>query len=163
MHTADARPTARAGTDSLSLTFGALADPTRRAILARLSSGDLSVSEIAAPFHMSLPAVSKHLRVLERAKLISRGRDAQFRPCHLTAAPLLEVMEFARAYERFWSQKMDSLSDYLASLQKQQAPAEDTDSAGSSSRVSNVGPKGRRAPSSRKKGKHGDAKHPKHD
>lgn len=106
--------------DSLSLTFAALADPTRRAILARLSTGDLSVSDIAAPFDMSMPAISKHLRVLERAGLISRGRDAQFRPCHLTAEPLHEVLEFARTYERFWESKMDSLEAYLQTLQKKQ-------------------------------------------
>jgi DNA-binding transcriptional ArsR family regulator len=116
---------AAAAADSLSLTFSALADPTRRAILARLATGDLSVSEIAEPFDMSMPAISKHLRVLERAKLITRTRDAQFRPCHLTPEPLHEVMEFARAYERFWASKVDSLDAYLKTLQKKQKAKHD--------------------------------------
>src|SRR5215813_10333441 len=89
-------------TDPLSMTFAALADPTRRAILARLSAGEASVKELSAPFAMSGPAVSKHLRVLEQAGLISRGRDAQWRPCRLEAGPLKEVAAFAEEYRRFW-------------------------------------------------------------
>ena len=106
------------GTHSLSVTFAALSDPTRRAILARLSAGDLSVSDIAAPFDMSMPAISKHLRVLELAGLISRGRNAQFRPCHLTAEPLEEVSAFALHYKKFWEKQLDSLDDYLVELQR---------------------------------------------
>ena len=89
-------------TDALSVTFAALADPTRRAILARLAAGAATVKELAAPFAMSGPAVSKHLRVLEQAGLITRGREAQWRPCHLKAAPLKEVAEWAEGYRRFW-------------------------------------------------------------
>ncbi len=104
--------------DRLSLTFGALADPTRRAILARLSVGETGVKELAAPFQMSLPAVSKHLKVLEKAGLISKGRAAQYRPCRLEAAPLRDVAEFVSFYRRFWEQNLDNLEDYLAALQK---------------------------------------------
>jgi DNA-binding transcriptional ArsR family regulator len=105
--------------DSLTSTFAALADPTRRAILARLSSGQLSVTELAAPFDMSLPAVSKHLKVLERAGLIARGRDAQWRPCRLDAAPLKDVAEWVNHYRRFWTESLDRLDDYLHELQNQ--------------------------------------------
>lgn len=103
--------------DPLTSTFAALADPTRRSILARLSSGQLSVTELAAPFDMSLPAVSKHLKVLERAGLIARGRDAQWRPCRLDAAPLRDVAEWVEHYRRFWTESLDRLDDYLHELQ----------------------------------------------
>jgi DNA-binding transcriptional ArsR family regulator len=102
--------------DSLSTTFAALADPTRRAILARLASGQCSVTELAAPFEMSLPAVSKHLRVLERAGLIARGREAQWRPCTIQAAPLKEVAEWAERYRAIWEQRLDRLDTYLQEL-----------------------------------------------
>jgi DNA-binding transcriptional ArsR family regulator len=103
--------------DHLSATLAALADPTRRAILARLALGETSVTELAAPFDMSLPAVSKHLKVLERAGLIARGRDAQWRPCRLQAAPLKEVADWIDHYRRFWEQSLDRLEDYLHELQ----------------------------------------------
>ena len=103
--------------DQLSATFAALADPTRRAILARLTAGEVSVTELAQPFDMSLPAVSKHLRVLEKAGLIARGRDAQWRPCRLEAAPLREAAEWVDQYRRFWEQSFDRLDDYLGELQ----------------------------------------------
>src|SRR5436189_2309786 len=103
-------------TDQLSLTFAALADPTRRAILARLSSGEASVTELAAPFEMSMPAVSKHLKVLERAGLIARGRDAQWRPCRLDAARLKEVADWVEHYRRFWEESFDRLDAYLREL-----------------------------------------------
>jgi DNA-binding transcriptional ArsR family regulator len=102
---------------NLDATFAALADPTRRAILARLAHGEASVSELAAPFAMSLPAISKHLRVLQRAGLISRGRNAQQRPCRLEAAPLRAVAEFTEHYRRFWDESFDRLDDYLRELQ----------------------------------------------
>ena len=105
--------------DGLSTTFAALADPTRRAILARLSSGEASVTELAEPFDMSLPAVSKHLRVLERAGLIARGREAQWRPCRLEAAPLEEVAEWAEHYRRFWDASYERLDDYVQQLQRE--------------------------------------------
>ena len=101
----------------LSLTFAALADPTRRAILARLSAGDATVNEIAAPFEMSLPAVSKHLKVLEAAGLITRSRTAQWRPCHLEAAPLKDANQWISHYRRFWEASFDRLDDYLRQLQ----------------------------------------------
>ena len=100
-------------TDSLSATFSALADPTRRAILARLANGDASVNEIAQPFDISLPAISRHLKVLERANLIVRQRDAQWRRCHLSAGPLKEALDWVSTYRRFWDQQFDSLADYL--------------------------------------------------
>ena len=103
--------------DTLSNTFAALADPTRRAILARLSLGETSVTELAEPFDMSMPAISKHLKVLERAGLIERGRDAQRRPCRLVAAPLKEVAGFAEGYRQFWEQSFDRLDDYMQKLQ----------------------------------------------
>ena len=102
--------------DPLSATFAALADPTRRAILARLASGDCSVTELAEPFEMSLPAVSKHLRVLERAGLIARGREAQWRPCRIEAAPLKAVAEWTEAYRKIWEQHFDSLELYLQQM-----------------------------------------------
>jgi DNA-binding transcriptional ArsR family regulator len=102
--------------DQLSTTFAALADPTRRAILARLVSGEVSVTELAEPFDMSLPAISKHLKVLERAGLIARGREAQWRPCLLEAGPLKGVAEWAEGYRRFWEASFDRLGDYLREL-----------------------------------------------
>ena len=102
--------------DQLSLTFAALADKTRRAILARLASGECSVTELAEPFEMSLPAVSKHLGVLERAGLISRGRDAQWRPCRLEAAPIKDVADWAERYRAIWEQRLDRLDTYLQTL-----------------------------------------------
>jgi DNA-binding transcriptional ArsR family regulator len=103
--------------DPLDRTFGALADPTRRAILARLSDGEASVTELAEPFDMSLPAVSKHLKVLERAGLIARGRDRQWRPARLEAGPLREVAEWTERYRRFWEESYDRLDEYLDELQ----------------------------------------------
>jgi DNA-binding transcriptional ArsR family regulator len=102
--------------DHLSTTFAALADPTRRAILARLASGERSVTELAEPFAMSMPAVSKHLRVLERAGLIARGRDAQWRPCRLEAAPLKEAAEWTGRFRAVWEQRFDRLDAYLQQL-----------------------------------------------
>ena len=103
--------------DRLSATFAALADPTRRAILARLVSGEASVTELAEPFDMSLPAVSKHLKVLERAGLIARGREAQWRPCTLQAGPLKDISDWVEQYRRFWEQSFDRLDEYLKELQ----------------------------------------------
>jgi DNA-binding transcriptional ArsR family regulator len=103
-------------TDTLDSTFAALADPTRRAILARLSSGEATVTELAEPFEMTLPAVSKHLKVLERAGLVSRGRVAQSRPCRLEAAPLREAADWVESYRRFWDGSFDRLEDYLRDL-----------------------------------------------
>ena len=105
--------------DQLNATFAALADPTRRAILARLAAGEATVKELSAPFAMSGPAVSKHLRVLERAGLITRGRDAQWRPCRLEAAPLREVAEWAEEYRRFWDASYERLDDYLQNLKQE--------------------------------------------
>jgi DNA-binding transcriptional ArsR family regulator len=107
--------------DHLSATFAALSDPTRRAILARLSSGEATVTELAEPFTMSLPAVSKHLKVLERAGLIAKGREAQWRPCRLDAGPLKEVADFTEHYRRFWEESFDRLDDYLRELTAQEA------------------------------------------
>jgi len=107
-----------ATTDSISNTFAALADPTRRAILARLASGEASVTELAEPFEMSLPAVSKHLKVLERAGLIARGREAQWRPCRLQAGPLKDADEWLERYRRHWEESFDRLDDYLSELKE---------------------------------------------
>jgi DNA-binding transcriptional ArsR family regulator len=104
-------------TDTLDRTFAALADPTRRAILAHLTSGQASVTELAAPFAMSLPAVSKHLKVLERAGLVARGRRAQWRPAHLQAEPLHEVADWLADYRRFWEERLDRFDEYLRELQ----------------------------------------------
>jgi DNA-binding transcriptional ArsR family regulator len=104
--------------DHLSTTFAALADPTRRAILARLSSGAASVTDLAKPFDMSMPAISKHLKVLERAGLIARSRDAQWRPCSLEGARLKEVSDWLEHYRRFWEQSFDRLDEYLRELKK---------------------------------------------
>lgn len=105
--------------DHLSTTFAALADPTRRAILARLASGEASVKELAGPFQMTPPAVTKHLKVLENAGLIARGKQAQWRPCRLEAAPLKEVADWVEIYRRFWEASFDRLDDYLQQLQKE--------------------------------------------
>jgi|ERR1700676_2012115 DNA-binding transcriptional ArsR family regulator len=114
--------------DRLSETFGALADPTRRAILARLASGESSVTALAEPFAMSMPAISKHLKVLERAGLIARGREAQWRPCRLQAGPLQDVAGWVERYRRFWEDSFDRLDGYLQELKKQ---------AGSNRRLTN--------------------------
>lgn len=112
-----------ASTDQLSATFAALADPTRRAILARLSLGETSVTELAQPFQMTMPAVTKHLKVLERAGLITRGREAQWRPCKLDAAPLKDAASWVDQYRQFWEARLDRLDDYLQQLQaKEQQP-----------------------------------------
>jgi DNA-binding transcriptional ArsR family regulator len=103
--------------DQLSSTFAALADPTRRAILARLSRGEASVKELAQPFQMSQPAISKHLKVLEGAGLISRGREAQWRPCRIEAAPLKDATDWLDHYRQFWEQSFDRLDEYLRELQ----------------------------------------------
>jgi DNA-binding transcriptional ArsR family regulator len=109
--------------DQLSETFAALADPTRRAILARLASGEASVTELAEPFEMSMPAVSKHLKVLERAGLIGRGRDAQWRPCRLEVGPLKDVATWVERYRRFWEQSFDRLDGYLRELKNKEKHA----------------------------------------
>jgi DNA-binding transcriptional ArsR family regulator len=105
--------------DSLSATFSALADPTRRAILARLALCDASVTELAEPFRMSMPAVSKHLKVLERAGLIERGREAQWRPCRLRAGPLMHAAGWLEDYRRCWEESFDRLDEYLRTLKKE--------------------------------------------
>jgi DNA-binding transcriptional ArsR family regulator len=110
--------------DQLSATYAALADPTRRAILARLASGEASVTELAEPFEMSLPAVSKHLKVLERAGLIARGRQAQWRPCRLEAGPLKEAADWLEHYRRFWEESFDRLEDYLREPQSKEDEGE---------------------------------------
>jgi DNA-binding transcriptional ArsR family regulator len=109
--------------DALSATFAALADPTRRAILARLARGETAVTELAKPFDMSLPAVSKHLKVLERAGLIARGREAQWRPCRIEPKALKGVDDWLEGYRRFWEERLDRLDDYLRQLQAQEAQA----------------------------------------
>jgi DNA-binding transcriptional ArsR family regulator len=107
-------------TDQLSLTLTALADPTRRAILARLAQGEATVMELARPFTLSLPGVSKHLKVLQRAGLIRQGRKAQWRPCRLDAAPLQDVSDLVERYRRFWEQNFDRLDDYLRELKSEE-------------------------------------------
>ncbi len=102
--------------DPLSMTFAALSDPTRRAILARLALGETSVKELARPFSISAPSITKHLKVLERVGLITRSRDAQWRPCRLEAAPLREVSKWVENYRRFWEQSLNRLDDYLSKL-----------------------------------------------
>jgi DNA-binding transcriptional ArsR family regulator len=116
-------------TDSLSTTFAALADPTRRAILARLAIGEATVSELAAPFDMSLPGISKHLKVLQRAGLVEQGRQAQWRPCRLAPAPLREVAGWVEQYRRHWEESFERLSDYLRELQdtREQVKGDDDD------------------------------------
>jgi DNA-binding transcriptional ArsR family regulator len=113
-------------TDRLSETFGALADPTRRAILARLVAGEASVTELASPFDMSMPAISKHLKVLERAGLIARGREAQWRPCRLQAGPLQDVAGWVEHYRQFWEDSFDRLDDYLQELKQQELKQQDS-------------------------------------
>lgn len=110
--------------DPLSLTFAALADPTRRAILARLAQGEATVGDLAGPFDMSAPAISKHLRVLARAGLITQGRDRQFRPCRIAPAPLKQAADWALQYRALWEQRLDQLDNYLQQLQ--QKPARDS-------------------------------------
>jgi DNA-binding transcriptional ArsR family regulator len=111
--------------DQLDRTFSALSDPTRRAILARLAAGQASVTELAEPFEMSLPAVSKHLKVLERAGLIVRGRERQWRPARLEAGPLKDVAEWAERYRRFWEESYDRLDEYLDELQGRRKEEDD--------------------------------------
>src|SRR4051794_24679670 len=106
--------------DRLSAIFSALADPTRRAILARLATGEASVTELARPFEISLPAISKHLKVLERAGLISRGREAQWRPCRLEAGAMKDAADWLDAYRRLWEERLDRLDEYLTELQQQE-------------------------------------------
>jgi len=108
--------------DRLTSTFAALADPTRRAILARLTLGKASVNELAEPFHMTGPGVSKHLKVLERAGLIERGREAQWRPCTLNAGPLKDAVEWLESYRRFWEESFDKMADYLNEIQSKGDP-----------------------------------------
>ncbi len=112
--------------DALSATLSALADPTRRAILARLASGEVSVTKLAEPFDMSMPAISKHLKVLERAGLIARGREAQWRPCRLNAAPLKNVADFVENYRRFWEESFDRLDEYLIELKTQESRSKES-------------------------------------
>jgi DNA-binding transcriptional ArsR family regulator len=112
--------------DPLSITFKALADPTRRAILARLSLGETSVMELAKPFDMSLPAVSQHLKVLESAGLVTRGREAQWRPCRLEAAALREATDWLDHYRRFWEESLGKLDQYLKTMQAQEKDSDDT-------------------------------------
>ena len=107
-------------TELLNATFAALADPTRRAILARLATGEATVTELAEPFEMSQPAISKHLKVLERAGLITRGREAQWRPCKLDAGPLKDASDWVEHYRRFWEASLDRLDDYLKELQRKE-------------------------------------------
>ena len=110
----------RMSPDQLDAAFSALADPTRRAILARLALGETTVNELAAPFDISLPGISKHLKVLENAGLISRSREAQFRPCKLEVAPLKEVSDWVEAYRKLWEERFDRLDDYLKQLQEKE-------------------------------------------
>lgn len=114
--------------DPISATFAALSDPTRRAILERLSAGEASVTELAAPFAMSLPAITKHLKVLERAGLISRSREAQWRPCKLEAKPLSEAVEWIEQYRQFWEENFDRLDEYLQELQQKEKEPKSDDS-----------------------------------
>ena len=113
--------------DDLSVTFLALADPTRRAILARLAQGEATVNELAAPFALSLPAVSKHLKVLQRAGLVTQGRQAQWRPCRLDPAPLRDVAAWMEPYRQLWEQRFDRLDEYLWALHNREADEEETD------------------------------------
>ena len=131
--------------DPLSATFAALADPTRRAILGRLISGTVSVTELAAPFEMSLPAVSKHVKVLERAGLVARGRDAQWRPCRLKATPLKDVADWVQHYRRFWEESFDRLGEYLLELKNEKPGSAELRSAKPKKRESKYGRKQRRS------------------
>src|SRR5438067_198411 len=121
--------------DHLSSTFAALADPTRRAILARLATGESSVTQLAEPFEMSMPAISKHLKVLERAGLVARGREAQWRPCRIEAKPLKQAADWISHYEKFWTESLDRLDDYLKKIK-----AEQRSSPVSSSKRQSYGP-----------------------
>jgi DNA-binding transcriptional ArsR family regulator len=114
--------------DELSLTFAALADPTRRAILARLAQGDATVNELASPFNLSLPGVSKHLKVLQHAGLISQGRRAQWRPCRLEPARLKDANDWIQTYRHIWEERFDRLDDYLRDLQERSQPSEEAPS-----------------------------------
>ena len=116
---------ASGSTDHLSVTFAALADPTRRAILARLAKGEANVTELAAPFDLSLPAISKHLKVLQRSGLIEQGRQAQWRPCRLTPEPLRDAADWIGQYKRHWQESLERLDDYLRELQEKE-PHDDT-------------------------------------
>jgi DNA-binding transcriptional ArsR family regulator len=107
--------------DHLSATFAALADPTRRAILSRLASGEATVTDLAAPFSMTLPAISRHLKVLRHAGLVTRGREAQWRPCRLEAAPLKDVADYVEQYRKLWETRLDRLGDYLREIQSKEA------------------------------------------
>ena len=109
--------------DRLSTTLSALADPTRRAILARLATGEATVNQLAEPFDISLPAISRHLKVLQKAGLISQGREAQWRPCRITPAPLEEVADYVEEYRELWEKKLDRLEDYLSGLQGKKKPS----------------------------------------
>jgi len=120
--------------DQLSATFSALADPTRRAILARLALGETSVTELAEPFEMSMPAVSKHLKVLERAGLIARGREAQWRPCRLDAEPLRDAASWIEEYRRFWEESLDRLDKYLRQIKEGRAKSKTNGSGKKSSK-----------------------------
>ena len=113
--------------DPLSTTFAALADPTRRAILARLAQGEATVGELAAPFDISLPAISKHLKVLQRAGLIEQGRQAQWRPCRLTPEPLRDLADWVAQYKRHWEESFDRLDEYLKQIQKEEKRDDDGD------------------------------------
>jgi DNA-binding transcriptional ArsR family regulator len=109
-----------ASSQQLNLTFGALADPTRRAILSRLASGEASVTDLAKPFKMTLPAISKHLKVLQRAGLVTQGREAQWRPCRLEAAPLKDIADWVEHYRAYWEHSFDTLDDYLHTVQSKE-------------------------------------------
>ncbi len=124
-------------TDTLSRTFSALADPTRRAILTRLAEGDATVGELAAPFDMTLAAVSKHLRVLEGAGLVTRGRDAQYRPARLDARPLADASRWVGEYARFWEDSVDALDQYLNALQQLSSTPETTNDPGTTNQKEN--------------------------
>jgi DNA-binding transcriptional ArsR family regulator len=109
--------------DRLSMTLSALADPTRRAILARLATGEATVNQLAEPFDISLPAISRHLKVLQKAGLISQGREAQWRPCRITPAPLEQVADYVEEYRELWERKLDRLEDYLSRLHGKKKPS----------------------------------------
>ncbi len=150
-------------TDALSTTFAALADPTRRAILARLTTGEASVTELAQPFAMSMPAISKHLKVLERAGLIARGRAAQWRPCRIKAGPLKDVSDWVERYREIWEQRFDRLDAYLAKIQNRTRPRNGSHpplyrSTLPGTRRSTASKLRARKPGSRKEGGHGRRK-----
>ncbi len=111
-------------TDRLSTTLAAIADPTRRAILSRLASGEATVTELAEPFDMTMPAISKHLKVLEKAGLIERGREAQWRPCRLRPEPLKQAADWIERYRQFWEERLDRLDEYLKELQAREGPTD---------------------------------------